>query len=470
MTKPVAGRVYAAGGCNLADFFAPTHRFQGLHRDDETDVDCRVSEVLLQGTIQDLLIAGWAWKDVLRVTDGRIVWIDSDTFLAERSSLGRTRSTHATAPEEWMGSYEECWFSLGVPHQELSGNLAVHNVGIYSVGLDKAKATLSVLMQFLALEDGGVGEIVVDASGLTGRRVPFPIEAVDLRSILVKRERLRRFTLKRFILQPDQILTLLKYASKGTTVAFEMCDLEDGGRVLADCVRDNQNPAALSLRWTSFDDHSFRMFCDAIRVNTSLRTLHLVHCCKNSVQINALTVALTDNQGLCELRLVSGGLADESVFRGLCRAVGRHATLEVLEMRSCVAPWQSLSLSRETARYKQLVEMLQNNTVLQEIRFDFQQRNAHDDSSLLAMRALLLRNIYLRKRLPSLAAVYPSCTQLALVGRALYSVNHRPNELWMLLSGVMDFLLPNVASSSKRFDCCRDRLTETQSKPWMDCL
>jgi hypothetical protein len=464
MTKSVAGKVSAAGGCYLVDFFAPTHRFQGLHGDDdETVVDCRVSEVLLQGTIQDLLIAGWEWKDVLRVTDGRIVWIDSDTFLADRSSLGRTRSTHATAPEEWMGSYEECWFSLGVPHQELSGNSALRNVGIYSVGLDKAKATLSALMQFMALEDGGVGEIVVNASGLTGTRVPFPVEAVDLRSILVKRKCLRRLTLKRFIVQPDQILTLLKYASEETTVAFEMCDLGDGGRVLAGCLRDNQNPASLLLRWTSFDDRSFKIFCDAIRVNTTLRTLHLVHCCKNSVQIDALTVALADNQGLCEFRLVSGGLADESVFRGLCRAVGRHATLEVLETRSCVAPWQSLSLSRETARYKQLVEMLQKNTVLQEIRFDFQHRNAHDDSNLLAMRALLLRNIYLRKRLPSLVAVYPSRTQLALVGRALNSVNHRPNEVWMLLSGVLDFLLPNVASSSsKRFDCCWDSLPENQ--------
>jgi hypothetical protein len=457
MTKLVAGRVSAAGGCNLADFFAPTHRFQGLQGDEEADVDCRVSEVLLQGTIQDLLQAGWAWKDVLRVTDGRIVWIDSDTFLADRSSLGRTRSTHATAPEEWMGSYEECWFSLGVPHQELSGNSAVHNVGIYSVGLDKAKATLSALMQFLALEDGGVGEIVVDASGLTGRRVPFPIEPVDLCSILVKRKSLRRLTLNRFIVQTDQILTLFKYASNETTFAFEMCDLEDGGRVLADCVRDNQNLAALSLRWTSFDDHSFHIFCDAIRVNTSLRKLHLVHCCKNSVQINALTAALADNHGLCELRLVSGGLADKYAFTGLCRAVDRHATLEVLETRSCVAPWQSLSLSRETARYKQLVEMLQKNTVLQEIRFDFQHRNAHDDANLRAIRALLLRNIYLRKRLPSLAAVYPSCTQLALVGRALHTVNHRPNEAWMLLSGVLDFLLPNVASaSSRRFDYCSD--------------
>jgi hypothetical protein len=137
---------------------------------------------------------------------------------------------------------------------------------------------------------------------------------------------------------------------------------------------------------------------------------------------------------------------------------GRHATLKVLVTRSCVRPWQSLPLSHETARYKQLVEMLQSNTVLQEIRFDFQHRNAHDNSdSLLAMRALLLRNIYLRKRLPSLAAVYPSSTQLALVGRALHSANHRPNELWILLSGVLDFLLLNVASSSsKRFDCRGD--------------
>jgi hypothetical protein len=264
MTKSVAGRVSASGGCNLADFFAPTHRFQGLQGDDdEADGDCRVSELLLQGTIQDLLLVGWTWKDVLRVIDGRIVWIDNETFLADRTCLGRTRSTsNTTAPEEWTDSYEECWFSLGVLRQELSGNTSMHNVGIYSVGINQAKETLSALMQFLALEDGGVGvcEIVVDASGRTGRRVPFPIEVVDLRSILVKRRRLMRLTLKRFVVQPDQILTLFKHASKETTVAFEMCDLEDGGRVLADCVRDNQNPAALSLRWTSFDNHSFHIF------------------------------------------------------------------------------------------------------------------------------------------------------------------------------------------------------------------
>lgn len=229
-----------------------------------------------------------------------------------------------------------------------------------------------------------------------------------------------------------------------------MCDLQDGGRVLADCVRDNQNPAVQSLRWTSFDNHSFHIFCDAVRGNTSLRTLHLAHCCKNSVQINAFTAALADNHGLRELRLVSGGLADEYAFTGLCRAVERHATLEVLETRSCVAPWQSLSLSRETARSQQLAETLQKNTVLQEIRFDFQHRNDHDDPHLIGMKALLLRNIYLRQRLPSLAAVYPSSIQLALVGRAVDSVNNRPTELWMLLSGVLDYLLPNVASSSGR--------------------
>jgi hypothetical protein len=458
MTKSVAGKVSAAGGCNLVDFFAPTHRFQGSQGDDEADVDCRVSELLLQGTIQDLLLVGWTWKDVLRVIDSRIVWIDNETFLADRRCLGRARSTNTTVTEEWMGNYEECWFSLGVLCHELSGKTSMYNVGIYSVGIDQAKETLLALIQFLALEDGGVGEILVDASGQAGRMVPFPIEPVDLRSILVKRRRLRRLTLKRFVVQPDQILTLFKHASKETTVAFEMCDLEDGGRVLADCVRDNQNPAALSLRWASFDDHSFHIFCNAIRGNTSLRTLHLVHCCKNSVQINALTAALADNHGLRELRFVSGGLADEYAFTGLCRAVGRHATLEVLETRSCVAPWQSLSLSRETTRCQQLLEMLQKNTVLQEIRFDFQHRNDPDDPNLLAMRALLLRNIYLRKRLPSLAAVYPSSTQLALVGRALHNVNHRPNELWLLLSGVLDFLLPNVASSSsKRFDGCQDR-------------
>jgi hypothetical protein len=457
MAKSVAGSVSTTGGCNLADFFAPTHRFQGLQGDDEADVDCRVSELFLQGTIQDLLLVGWTWKDVLRVIDGRIVWIDNETFLADRRCLVISRSTSTTVTEEWMGSYEECWFSLGVLCHELSGNTAMNNLGIYSVGIDQAKATLSALMQFLALEDGGVGvnEIVVDAAGPAGRRVPFPIEPVDLRSILVKRRCPRRLTLKRFVVQPDQILTLFKHASKATTVAFEMCDLEDGGRVLAECVRDNQNPAALSLRWTSFDNHSFHIFCDAIRGNTTIRTLHLVHCCKSSAQINALTAALADNHGLRELRLVSGGLADEYAFTGLCRAVGRHATLEVLETRSCVAPWQSLSLSREAARCQQLVEMLQNNTVLQEIRFDFQRRREHDDPNLLAMRALLLRNIYLRKRLPSLAAVYSSSTQLALVGRALHTVNHIPNELWMLLSGVLDFLLPNVASSSsKRFDGC----------------
>jgi hypothetical protein len=460
MTKSVAGtcRVSAAGGCNLADFFAPTHRFQGLQGDDEADDDCRVSELLLQGTIQDLILAGWAWKDVLRVIDGRIVWIDGNTFLADRRSLGRTRSSNTTATEEWMGSYEECWFSLGVLHEELSGSTAMYNVGIYSVGIDQAKVTLSALMQFLALEDGGVGEIVVEASGLTGTMALFPIEPVDLRSILMKNKHLRRLTMKRFTVQPDQSLALFKHASKETTVAFEMCDLQDGGSGLAECLRDNQNPAALSLRWTYFDDHSFHMFCDAVRGNTSLRTLHLVHCCKNSVQINALTAALADNHGIRELRLVSGGLADENAFTGLCRAVGKHATLEVLETRSCVAPWQSLSLSRETARCQQIVEMLQKNTVLQAIRLDFQHRNDHDDPHLLGMKALLLRNIYLRKRLPSLAAAYPSSIQLALVGRAMHSVNHRPNELWMLLSGVLDYLLPNVASSSgKSMDCCRDR-------------
>jgi hypothetical protein len=443
MTKTVA-----SGGCNLADFFAPTQRFQGSQGDDETDDECRVSELLLQGTIQDLLMAGWAWKDVLRVIDGRIVWIDGDTFLADRRSLGRTRSANTTATEERMGSYEECWFSLGVLHQEFSSNTATYNVGIYSVGIDEAKVTLTALMPFLALENDGVYEIVVDASGLTGTRVPLPIEPVALRSILVKKEGLRQLTFKRFILQPEQSLAVLKHASKETTVAFEMCDLQDGGRVLVDCLRDNQSPAALSLRWTSLDDHSFHIFCDVVRGNISLRTLHLVHSCKNNVQINALTAALAYNNGLRELRLVSGGLGDEDAFTGLCRVVGRHATLEVLEMRSCVSPWQSLSLSRKTARCQQIVEMLQKNTVLQEIRLDFQHGNDHDDPRLLAMKALLLRNVYLRKRLPSLAAVYPSSIQLALVGRSLHSVTQRPNELWMLLSGVLDCLLPNVTSSS----------------------
>jgi hypothetical protein len=444
MTKSVAGKESAHGGCNLADFFAPTHRFQGLQGDDEADDDYRVSELLLQGTIHDLLMAGWAWKDVLQVIDGRIVWIDGDTFLADRRSLGRTRSTNTNATEEWMERYEECWFSLGVLRRELSGNTVMYNVSIYSVGIDQAKMTLAALMPFLAIEDGGVDEIVVDASGLTGPRVPLPIEPGDLGYILVKKKRLRRLTLKRFTVQTDQSLTLFKHASKETTVAFEMCDLQDGGSILAEYMRENQNLTALSLRWTSFDDHSFHRFCDALRGNTSLRTLHLVHCCKNSMQIDALTAALADNHGLHHLRLVSGGLTDEDVFTGLCQAVGRHATLEVLETRSCVSPWQSLSLSRNSARCQQIVEMLQKNTILQEIRLDFQ----HDDPHLLVMKALLLRNIYLRKRLPSLAAVYPSSIQLALVGRALHSANHRPNELWMMLSGVLDCLLPNVASSS----------------------
>jgi hypothetical protein len=284
MTKSVVGRESAHhGGCNLADFFAPSHRFQGLQGDDEADDDCRVSELLLQGTIHDLLMAGWAWKDFLRVIDGRIVWIDGDTFLSDRRSLGRTRSTtNTTATEEWMGSYEECWFSLGVLRQELSGNTVMYNVSIFSVGIDQAKVTLAELMPFLVLEDCGVDEIVVDASGLTGSGKPLPIEPGDLHSILVKKKPPRRLTSKYFVIRPDQSLTLFKHTSKETTIAFEMCDLQDGGSVLADCVRDNQNLAALSLRWMSFDDDSFHRFCHAIRGNTSLRTHNLVHCCKTA--------------------------------------------------------------------------------------------------------------------------------------------------------------------------------------------
>jgi hypothetical protein len=446
MINPV---VPAAGKRNLTDFFAPTNRLQGLVQGgDEVDVDCHFSEILLQGTMQDLLMAGWAWKDVLQVIDGRIVWIDDDTFLADRRSVGRMRSTNTAADDEWTGLYEQSWFSIGVLRRELSVATVRYNVGIYSVGIDKAKAVLSAFMPFLALGDDDMDEIFVDASDLAGTGVDLPIQPVDLRSILEKQKGLRRFTLQRFSIQPDQCLSVFQHSSEDTTVCLEMCQLQDGGNIIVSCLRDNQTPAKLSLRWTSLDDLAFEAFWDAVRANTSLRTLHLVHCCKNSGQINALAAALADNQGLLELRLVSGGL-DNAAFAALCRAVGTNATLEVLETRSCLAPWQSLPQSRQTARYQQMVEMLQENTVLQEIRLDFQHGHDNNDGDqyLLAMKALLLRNRYWRKRFPALAAVHSSSTRLALVGRALYSVNPRPDELFMLLSGVLDYLLSNISSS-----------------------
>lgn len=460
--KPAARSSTPKRRNSLADFFAPTDRLQRL-RGGETyyqPASSDVSEIVLVGALQDLLAAGWAWSDLLKVSDGRIVWVNDETFLANPQTVWRTIRTLMAATqdsitvndnaENWIGPYEQCWLTVSVSYQQTVACKETGIVGIYTTGgMDAASAKLSDLVLLLTIPDDDLQSISLAAtSNAVGTTLS--LSAQELQSILQNHKRLGRFSLQRFHIHAEQCKSLLQACGNNTTLSLEMCSFRDNAVALADCLRTNQAaPARLSLRWTKFEDTAWQAFCGALAVNTSLQSLHLIHCCRGLAQAAAFTDCLVENQGLVELRWRSGSLTHDAVFRQLCRALANHKTLEILEAFSNPIPWRPLSLPREMSRCQVLIEtLLQENTLLQEIRLGFGHSTDSNRYYLRIIRGLLMRNRYSSKRLPALAAEQSTTTQLAVLGRALEAIHHDPDQVFLLLSGVWGIVLPNISSCS----------------------
>jgi hypothetical protein len=214
-------------------------------------------------------------------------------------------------------------------------------------------------------------------------------------------------------------------------IKYDTCDFTDAGLdVLLDSLRNNRGPTKIYSH-----NISSRRLAGALRENRSLEELALYSDLKkedlileedkeNNEGLHDLFQALKENRGLVRLAFGARFISDKN-WSVLCDALGKHPTLECLDLWGTVGDIQDAA--QKTTRMQSLLKMLQVNTMVHTIKLTPTECDMHIYTNAILPRL---------KKTPQFHSVSQTRGVLRskLLGRALYSVNDNPTLLWMFLS------------------------------------
>jgi hypothetical protein len=182
----------------------------------------------------------------------------------------------------------------------------------------------------------------------------------------------------------------------------------------------------------------------ALRGNTSISELRLHSYETDNDYISTVAHALAENEGLESLYLAGGVYVNDETWKTIFRSVQNHPQLETLGLIRTGGLATTLSAESKTARMQAIVDMLQSpNQVIRRITLseDEQDAQIYQESILPHLQA----NIY-RPRVQRIQQTRDRSRKEGLLGRALYTVRHQRDLVWMLLSENAEIL----AAASKQ--------------------
>jgi hypothetical protein len=178
----------------------------------------------------------------------------------------------------------------------------------------------------------------------------------------------------------------------------------------------------------------------AIRGDCNIAELHLTQM----LDIDGLVRALADNRSLVRLAFSNIFISDDN-WTVLCQSLSRHPKLEYLEL-FWTFPFShqhsnDATSERLTRRTDVFLQMLQTNTVLQELnapRYEPDPRNDEFDERILAD---VIQPYFRHVRHVRAFGNYRGPLHAQVLARALYKVNESPALVWMLIRNNMSPIL-----------------------------
>jgi hypothetical protein len=330
--------------------------------------------------------------DFLTLAHGRIVWMDQDTWNAFE--------------EHRVTALNLC---LIIVHVELQDGTQTDQlaVAVYwgrFAGRDNTLALLTTC-------DCKKVRIMETSSS--------QVSAVLLSQLLIHNRNLE-LTLVEGTYDEDHVRALDTAGRSDLQIQYNDCGFTDAGHdALIDSLRNNRGPTKLvRCRISS------RRLADALRGNHSLKTLKRLRVHRALEMDEEFFQALKENRGLVILSFCRQFISDDN-WSVLCDSLGKHPTLECLDLRRTAGNIQDTA--QQATRMRSLLKMLQFNTRLHKILVTPTECNMR-----IYTKAILPRLKYT----PQFRSVSQAhgVFRSKLLGRALYSVNGNPTLLWRFLS------------------------------------
>jgi hypothetical protein len=289
-------------------------------------------------------------------------------------------------------------------------------------------------------EDGGIAFVEASAARENQESGPaklaiwyiLPFDERNFR-VFLSQHNLESLKLHRIPLRREESCRALAAADL-QNLEFPACELADGGAALIESVSEGRGPRGLRLGRGQFDSLERRIsFINALRGNTYLEKLDLIHIVSGDGSSQALASALLENKGLVHFGLRFCRL-DDHCWSELMAAISTHLTLRTLNFRriSDVDGFFPSSSVETRDRTKAIANMLLVNKHIDEIPCFCEASFDRDDwDALVAPRVEC--NLY-RKRLSPIPKIKALSTRAAVVGRALVRVEKNPSLVWMVLS------------------------------------
>lgn len=175
--------------------------------------------------------------------------------------------------------------------------------------------------------------------------------------------------IERIDFSEDQCLALATGAGENCALELDNCALHDEGAALVEAFRANQGPTSLCLySHIPVSDENFVAFANTLPQNTSLKFLSFYDITLSDSQWQWLATGLSENQGIEELVSLGVGMSDES-WQQVMHSIRHHQSLKTLNLLSFLNS-RLLPVRSRVIRARQVVQMLQTNTVLSNFLVD----------------------------------------------------------------------------------------------------
>jgi hypothetical protein len=194
-------------------------------------------------------------------------------------------------------------------------------------------------------------------------------------------------------------------------------------------------PCAIALECYYFRVPS--LIIDALRGDCNILKLYLGRV----PDIDGLVQALAENKSLVSLYFTDIRISDD-IWTELCHSLSRHPKLESLNLDRtfpCELPDQH-SNERRTRRTNIFLQMLQTNTVLQQLDAQSGARH-HNDEFDDGVLADVIRPYFRHLRHVRDFDNYRGPLHAQVLARALYKVNDSPALVWKLIRNNLSTIL-----------------------------
>jgi hypothetical protein len=337
-----------------------TDLFERHNKENSDDED----HVTLKGSFEDLVDRGWSWGNLFAfLEDGKVVWTAPDCCIL-------------------LGKFDEPEghdYSIEVTCE---GSSKKQSVKVTATNADLTASTLNGIFQLCSNSESTNVEITFKLFA-TNPRTSFPLLQEEIMKAVAKSGKVD--CIRFHFVSINEATTRALTGCGIPEIEFRQCNVAGLDQALA----SNQGPSKMIV---SCAMPEFGGFVGGLKSNTALKELDLLlHFWLQGDPFINFTNALEGNQGLERLTVSYLDISDDN-FKLLVQSLRKHPTLKSVDLsftEKFADTFRKLTPERRTQRTKTIIDMLDENTMIQDITWPTFQ---HDEELMPEIDARLNRN------------------------------------------------------------------------------